>query len=173
MTIIRKRAGSRTSAAFAATLAASALVVAGCYDPSDPNQVQPFVITLLLFIFGMIAVTFVVAILAVRFLMHRLGYGAAPIVNGVLSSAVIETIADTGFTMSAPGVGAYAPRYRLGLQVTPADGFGGPYHVEVTSIIPRIYAPMIVPGANIGVIVDPANPNNVRLDFARLSRPSS
>ena len=173
MTIIGEQAGSRAYAAFAATLTASALVVAGCYDPSNPSQVQPFVITLLLFIFGTIAVTFLVVLLAVRFFMRRLGYGAAPIVNGVLSSAVIETIADTGFTMSAPGIGAYAPRYRLGLKVTPADGFGVPYSVEVTSIIPRIYTPMIVPGANIGVIVDPTNPNNVRLDFARLSRPSS
>jgi hypothetical protein len=147
--------------------------VAGCYDPSKPDQVQPFVITLLLFIFGTIAVTFVVVLLSVRFFMRRLGYGAAPIVNGLAGSAVIESIADTGFTMSAPGVGANAPRYRLGLSVTPTDGFGVAYPVDVTTIIPRIYTPMIVPGAKIGVIVDPADPNNVRIDFNRLSRPAS
>jgi hypothetical protein len=147
--------------------------VAGCYDPSKPDQVQPFVITLLLFVFGTIAVTFAVALLSVRFFMHRLGYGATPIVNGVAGSAVIESIADTGFTMSAPGVGANAPRYRLGLSVTTADGLGIPYPVQVTAIIPRIYAPMIMPGANIGVIVDPADPNNVRIDFNRLNRPAS
>lgn len=154
-------------------LGALALSVAGCYDPSKPDQVQPFVITLLLFIFGTIAVTTIAIVLAVRFLLHRLGYGAAPIVNGVPGSAVIESIADTGVTMSAPGVGAYAPRYRLGLSVTPADGLGVPYPVEVTSIIPRIYAPMIVPGARISVIIDPANSNNVRIDFSRLGRLSS
>jgi hypothetical protein len=154
-------------------LGSLAVIVAGCYDPSKPEQVQPFVISLLVFIFGTIAVTFVVALLAVRFFMHRLGYGAAPIVNGLPASAVIETIADTGFTMSAPGVGAYAPRYRLGLQVTPADGLGIPYPVVITSIIPRIYAPMIVPGAKIAVIVDPGDPNNVRLDFSILGRAAS
>jgi hypothetical protein len=45
--------------------------------------------------------------------------------------------------------------------------------VEVTAIIPRIYTPMIVPGASIGVIVDPTNPMIVQLDLARLSRPHS
>ena len=168
-----RHAGSRGSAAFIAVLVASAVGVAGCYDPSDPKQAQPFVITLLLFIFGTIALSFVVSLLGLRYFLRRLGVGAAPIVNGVPTSAVIETIADTGFTMSAPGIGAYAPRYRLGLQVTPTDGFGQPYMVEVTAIIPRIYTPMIVPGASIGVIVDPTNPMIVQLDLARLSRPHS
>jgi hypothetical protein len=45
--------------------------------------------------------------------------------------------------------------------------------VEVTSIIPRIYTPMIVPGAGIGVIVDPTNPMIVQLDLTRLSRPAN
>jgi hypothetical protein len=151
-------------------LAAVAVGVAGCYNPANPGQVGPFVITLLAFIFGSIAVTFLVVLLAVRYFLRKVGATTRPMANGVPADAIIETIADTGFTASAPGIGANSPRYRLGLQVIPADQFSSPYRVEITTFIPRIYTPQIVPGAKIGVIVDPTNPSNVALDLARLGR---
>jgi len=153
-----------------ALLAAVATGVAACYNPADPAQVQPFVISLLAFIFGSIALTFLVVLLLVRYFLRKLGATTTPIANGVPADAIIETIADTGFTASAPGLGANSPRYRLGLQVIPADQFSSPYRVEITTFIPRIYTPQIVPGAKIGVVVDPTNPSNVMLDLARLGR---
>ena len=153
-----------------ALLAAVAIGVAGCYNPADPAQVQPFVISLLAFIFGSIALTFLVILLVLRYFLRRLGATTTPIANGVPADAIIETIADTGFTASAPGLGANSPRYRLGLQVIPADQFSSPYRVEITTFIPRIYTPQIVPGAKIGVVVDPTNPSKVMLDLARLGR---
>jgi hypothetical protein len=156
--------------AVSALLAAVAIGVAGCYNPADPTQVQPFVISLLAFIFGSIALTFLVILLVVRYVLRKLGATTTPIANGVPADAIIETIADTGFTASAPGLGANSPRYRLGLQVIPADQFSSPYRVEITTFIPRIYTPQIVPGARIGVVVDPTNPSKVMLDLARLGR---
>jgi hypothetical protein len=153
-----------------ALLAAVAIGVAACYNPADPAQVQPFVISLLAFIFGSIALTFLVILLVLRYFLRRLGATTTPIANGVPADAIIETIADTGFTASAPGLGANSPRYRLGLQVIPADQFSSPYRVEITTFIPRIYTPQIVPGAKIGVVVDPTNPSKVMLDLARLGR---
>jgi hypothetical protein len=166
VTLSRPTRGSLAAPAFLAVIAAS---VAGCYDPADPAQVQPFVISLLAFILGMIALTFIIVLLAVRYFLRNLGT-TRPIANGVPADAIIETISDTGFTASAPGIGAASPRYRLGLQIIPADQFTSPYQVEVTTFIPRIYVPQIVPGARIGVLVDPTNPNNVGLDLVRLGR---
>jgi hypothetical protein len=156
--------------AVTAFLAAVATSVAGCYNPSKPDQAGPFVISLLAFIFGTIALTFIVVLLAVRYFLRKLGATTRPMANGVPADAIIETIADTGFTASAPGLGANSPRYRLGLQVIPADQFTSPYRVQITTFIPRIYTPQIVPGAKIAVMVDPTNPSNVRLDLARLGR---
>jgi len=67
-------------------------------------------------------------------------------------------------------LGANSPRYRLGLQVIPADQFSSPYRVRDHNLIPRIYTPQIVPGAKIGVVVDATNPSNVMLDLVRLGR---
>jgi hypothetical protein len=150
-----------------ALLAAVATGVAGCDNPADP---APFVISQLAFIFGSIALTSLVFLLLFRHNLRKLGATTTPIANGVPADAIIETIADTGFTASAPGLGANSPRYRLGLQVIPADQFSSPYRVEITTIIPRIYTPQIVPGAKIGVVVDPTNPSKVMLDLARLGR---
>jgi len=153
-----------------ALLAGVAAGVAGCYNPAKPDQVQPFVISLLAVIFGSIALSFILVLLVVRYVLGKVGATTRPIANGVPAEAIIETIADTGFTASAPGIGANSPRYRLGLQVIPADQFTSPYKVEITIFIPRIYTPQIVPGAKIGVLVDPTNPSNVELDLARLGR---
>ena len=142
------------------------LGVAGCISPVD--NVNGFLAEL----FGFIALCFIGSILFARWLMGSVmgAVGGLPgtggVQGGLPGDAVIESIADTGWTITSPGVGPNAPRYKLGLRVTPAGG-GAPYQTEVTALIPRIYAPMIVPGAQVGVFIDPTDPMKVGLDLSR------
>jgi hypothetical protein len=146
-----------------------AISVAGCVSPADDQQ--GFMIE----IFGFIALLFVVSIVAMRLVTRRLysEFGitellaATAIKNGVPGEAIIETISDTGMTMSSPDVGADAPRYQFGLKVTRADG-GAPYEVEVKAFVPRLYVPMVLPGKRVGVTIDPLDPTHVSIDFSRL-----
>ena len=165
--LLRARGGRRLGHAL--LLAAVALSVSGCVSAADDPQ--GFVIEL----FGFIAVFWVVGFVAIRLLIRQVfkSYGIgdalrqATIENGMPGEAIIETIADTGMTMSSPDVGAAAPRYQFGLQITPADG-GAPYEVEVKAFVPRLYIPMVVPGKRVGVMIDPTNPMNVSIDFNRI-----
>jgi len=109
----------------------------------------------------------------VDFLMRKFGGTSGPVKNGVPSDAIIESIADTGMTITSPSAGPDAPVYRLGLLVTPLGGAGAPYQVEVKEAIPRLYVPMVLPGARIGVLVDPLNPMKVSVDFSRINAPSA
>ena len=101
------------------------------------------------------------------FLTRKITGTAAPVKNGVPSDALIESIADTGMTITSPSAGPEAPVYKLGLQVTPIGG-GAPYSVEIKEAIPRIVVPMVLPGARLGVLIDPADPNHVSPDFNRI-----
>ena len=87
-------------------------------------------------------------------------FGLAKIKGGVATAAVIERIGETGQTISSPSVGPEAPVYRLGLLVTPPGG-GDAYTAECKCAIPRIFVPMVLPGARIGVVVDPTDPQKV------------
>jgi hypothetical protein len=100
-------------------------------------------------------------------LIRRLAGVSGPIENGVPSEATIQTIADTGVTVSMPSVGPDAPDYKLGLVVDPIGG-GAPYEVVVRALIPRICIPMVVPGARVGVLIDPTDPKKVSVDFGRI-----
>jgi hypothetical protein len=104
----------------------------------------------------------------VDFLMRKIT-GIEAVKNGVPSDALIAGIADTGTTISSPTYGPDAPVYKLTLQVTPVGGAGAPYQVEVKSAIPRLYIPMVLPGARVGVMIDPTNPQHVSPDFNRLT----
>jgi hypothetical protein len=86
---------------------------------------------------------------------------------------MIESIADTGMTITSGSVGPDAPVYKLGLQVTPVGGVGAPYPVEIKEAIPRLYVPMVLPGARIGVLIDPTNPMKLSIDFSRINAPSA
>ena len=108
-----------------------------------------------------------------NFLMRKMTGIEGPIKNGVPSDAMIESIADTGTTISSPSVGPEAPVYKLGLQVTPVGGLGAPYPVEIKEAIPRLYVPMVLPGARIGVLIDPTNPMKLSIDFSRINAPSA
>jgi hypothetical protein len=105
-------------------------------------------------------------------LIRKLSGTTGPIQNGVPSDAIIESIADTGVTVTMRGVGAYAPDYRFILQVTPVGG-GAPYRVEVKALVPRLYIPMVVPGARVGVLIDPTNPMKLSIDFSRIGGASA
>jgi hypothetical protein len=108
----------------------------------------------------------------VDFLMRKMTGIEGPIKNGVPSDAMIESIADTGTTVTMPDVGPDAPEYKFGLQVTPAAG-GAPYRVEAKALVPRLYIPMVVPGAQVGVLIDPKNPMKVSIDFSRIGGSSA
>jgi hypothetical protein len=105
----------------------------------------------------------------VDFLMRKITGIEGPIANGVPSDALIAGIADTGTTISSPKYGPHAPDYKLTLQVTPVGGTGAPYQVEVKSAVPRLYIPMVLPGARVGVMIDPTNPQHVSPDFNRIN----
>ena len=102
------------------------------------------------------------------FLMRKMTGIAGPVKHGAPGGALIESIADTGTTISSPSVGPEAPVYQLGLQVTPIGGAGAPYQVTIKAVIPRLYIPMVLPGARLGVMVDPLNPMNASPDFSRI-----
>lgn len=105
-------------------------------------------------------------------LIRKISGTTGPIKGGLPGDAVIESIADTGTTVTMPDVGPDAPEYKFGLQVTPAAG-GAPYQVEVKALVPRLYIPMVVPGAHVGVLIDPTNPMKVSIDFGRMGSAAS
>ena len=119
---------ARARFAVPALLATVAVGVAGCYNPANPDQVQPFVITLLAVIFGSIAILFVVILLIVRYFLKKLGASTTPMANGVPAEAIIETIADTGFTASAPG----NRRLLTALPARAAGAPGRPVHLALS-----------------------------------------
>jgi hypothetical protein len=98
-------------------------------------------------------------------LMGGLGGLSGNIKNGLPADAVISSIQETGMTITSPSAGPEAAVYRFGLQVTPQGG--PPYEAETTQVVPRVYVPMMVPGAQIGVMVDAANPAHVAVDWSR------
>ncbi len=120
-----------------------------------------FILTL-----AIIALCFVLAIFGGPFLVRRMAGVSAPIKDGLPTTATITSVAETGMTVTMPSVGPDAPDYKLGLNVVPPGG-GEPYPVEVKAIVPRIFVPMILPGAQIAVQVDPGNPKHVVPDWQR------
>ena len=131
---------------------------------SRPPLVPPDAIPWIIFVIVIVALSLGLPLLFGARIMRRLAGVPGPIANGVPGTAVIESVGDTGVTVTMPSVGPDAPDYKLGLQVTPGDGRPS-YHADVRALIPRIFVPMIVPGARVGVMIDPANPARVTVDF--------
>jgi hypothetical protein len=100
-------------------------------------------------------------------LVRKLSGASGSIKGGAPSEAVIQSISDTGITVTMPSVGPDAPEYKFDLLVTPIGG-GTPYPVTVKEIVPRLFVPMAMPGATVGVLIDPANPQRVSIDFSRI-----
>lgn len=144
----------------AALLAAIGAIQKPPLISSDAIPVIVFVVVVLIF---SITAPFVWG----PWLIRRLAGVSGPIKGGLPSQATIQSISDTGVTVTMSGVGPEAPDYKLGLLVDPVGG-GTPYEVEVKALVPRIFIPMIVPGARIGVIIDPTDPQKVAVDFSRM-----
>jgi hypothetical protein len=102
-------------------------------------------------------------------LIRKISGVTGPIKGGLPGEAVIESISDTGVTVTMPSVGPDAPEYKFDLQVTPAAG-GAAYAVQTKAIVPRLFIPMVVPGANVGVVIDPKDPSKVSIDFSTVGR---
>ena len=96
---------------------------------------------------------------------------ASPIDGGIFAHAIVESVADAGSDEDVPETLAHLPRTRIELAVTPETG--PTYTAEATGFVPDIYAPMMVPGTLIRVVVDPYDQTNVRLDFRSLGKLTS
>ena len=103
-------------------------------------------------------------------IVRRLTGTPGSIANGVTGTAVIVSITDTGKTVTERSVGPDAPVYKLGLQVS-RDG-DTPYPTEAKVVVPRIFVLLIVPGAQVPVVIDPRNRALVTVDFERFGQGS-
>jgi hypothetical protein len=137
-----------------------------------PPLISSDMIIVIVFVVIVVLFSITAPLLWGPWLIRKLAGITGPIKNGLPGDAIIESIADTGTTVSMPGVGPNAPDYKFVLQVTPAGG-GAPYQVETKALVPRLFIPMTVPGARIGVLIDPANPQKVSLDFSRIGGPGA
>ena len=123
-----------------------------------------------MFGWGIFLISVGIPVVIVIWFLRRFGGTTSSIKNGIPADAVVQSIAETGMTITSPSVGPEAPVYKIGLLVTPPGG-GTPYAVEDTHAVPRLYVPMVLPGARIGVFVDPANPMKVVPDWQRINAP--
>ena len=129
-------------------------VSGGSMSSSETGQFIFWIIFLAPFTFG-------------PWLINKLAGVTPAIKAGIPGDAVVESIGETGITVTMPSVGPDAPDYKLGLQVTPSNG-GAPYHVDTKALIPRVFIPMMVPGVHVGVLIDPKDPQKVALDYKRI-----
>ena len=140
----------------------------GSNNNGIPGDMVPWlIIGIVIFVVVIVAFSITAPFLWGPRLIRKLSGTTGPIRNGVPSDAIIESIADTGVTVTMRGVGAYAPDYRFVLQVTPVGG-GAPYRVETKALVPRVYIATVVPGARVGVLIDPTNPMKLSIDFSRM-----
>jgi hypothetical protein len=146
-----------------------AAILAAINAVQKPPLIPTDAIPVIIFVVVVVLLSVTAPFLWGPWLIRKIGGISGPIKGGVPSDAVIESIADTGVTVSMPSVGPEAPDYKFTLQVTPIGG-GAPYQVVAKALVPRIYVPMVVPGARIGVVIDPANPQKVSIDFSRLNQ---
>jgi hypothetical protein len=145
-----------------------AAILAAINAVQKPPLVSSDAIPWIIFVVVVVIFSITAPFLWGPWLIGKLAGATAPIKGGLPGDAVIESIADTGVTVTMPSVGPDAPDYKLGLQVTPSFGSSAPYHVDAKVLVPRIYIPMIVPGAQIGVLIDPKDPMKVSVDFSRI-----
>ena len=145
----------------------------GSNNSGIPGDMVPWlIIGIVVFVVVIVAFSITAPFLWGPRLIRKLSGTTGPIQNGVPSDAIIESIADTGVTVTMRGVGAYAPDYRFVLQVTPVGG-GAPYRVQMKALVPRLYIATVVPGARVGVLIDPTNPMNLSIDFSRMGSASA
>ena len=121
----------------------------------------------ILIIFVVIGACIGLPVILAVWALRKFSGTSGSIKGGLPAQATIVSLAETGMTVSSYSDGPNAPVYKVGLLVTPPGG-GAPYQTVCTHLIPRIYVPMIMPGATIGVLIDPANPGHVVPDWSRV-----
>ena len=122
-------------------------------------------------VIGIIALTVGLPLVIVAWAMNKMRKDTAKIKDGISADADVQSITDTGTTITSPSAGAEAPVYRFQLLVTPPGG-GAPYETQPTHAVPRIYIPMVTPGMRMGIKIDPKNPLRVVPDWDRLNAPA-
>ncbi|HEX7491024.1 MAG TPA: hypothetical protein VF337_04915 [Candidatus Limnocylindrales bacterium] len=89
----------------------------------------------------------------------------ATIKDGIQADAIVESLAETGTTISTPSLGPDTPVFDFGLLVSPPGG--APYRTSTKHAVPRLYVPLVMPGARIGVMIDSKKPLRVVPDWSR------
>jgi hypothetical protein len=145
-----------------------AAIIADISAITKPPMIPPDLVPWLIFAAVVVVLSIAVPFVGGPWLMRRMsGVSSAP-KDAVAGIAVIEGISDTGVTVTMPSVGPDAPDLKLDLAVTPANGAPA-YRATTKALIPRIFVPQIVPGARIGVLIDPRDPQKVTVDFAHFN----
>ena len=119
---------------------------------------------------AIIALTVGLPLVIVAWALVQMRKDTAGIKNGIPADAEVQSITDTGTTITTPSVGPEAPVYRFKLLVTPQGGT--PYETEMTHAVPRVVVPMVTPGIRMGIKIDPKNPLRVVPDWSRLNAPA-
>jgi hypothetical protein len=117
-------------------------------------------------VLGIIALSVGLPLVILAWAFWKFRGDTASMKNGIPADAVVESLGETGMTISSPSVGPEAPVFHFVLQVTPPGG--APYRAETKHAIPRLYVPLVMPGASIGVMIDPTNPQRVVPDLNRI-----
>lgn len=115
---------------------------------------------------AIVAVSVAIPLVVVFFAVRSMRRATGRIRNAVAGSAVVQSIAETGTTITTPSIGPDAPVYRIGLVVSPPAG--SPYPVETTQAVPRIHVPFFRPGMAVPVDIDPKDPEVVKVSWERL-----
>ncbi len=89
--------------------------------------------------------------------------------NGIPGTATVESIAETGTTISTPSIGPDAPVYKFELLVLPSTG-GAPRRMIDEQAVPRIAVPFVVPGIELPVDIDRSRPDHVKINWQRFGQ---
>ncbi|MBM3695506.1 MAG: hypothetical protein FJW79_06200 [Actinobacteria bacterium] len=84
--------------------------------------------------------------------------------GGIPARAVVQSIGETGMTINE------APVFSFDLEVH-REG-QPPYPVKVKQLVPRMLVGAVLPGYEVTVQVDPADPSRVGIDWSEMPRPA-
>lgn len=126
-----------------------------------PDSAVPVIVGVC--VVGAIVLSLVITWRAVRSAFRATG----SIKDAVAGTALVQSIAETGTTITSPSVGPDAPVYAIELAVTPPAGVA--YTATATQAVPRIQVPFLRPGVGVPVDIDPRDPNRVKVSWARLA----
>lgn len=91
-------------------------------------------------------------------LQEKIQAEQALLASGIPGRATITTFTDTGVLVN------FDPQVVLDLTV--AVGGGPPYELHLTTTVPQIHLSRMRPGADVGVRVDPSEPQRLTIDWS-------